>query len=179
MSGILDWTHATAAVGANGLAIDRSATTDELRSAADSLGVLALARLDVDYRITQLSRARFRLRGELTARVVQACVVALDPVTADLVEPFDVEFWPADAVEAVKHKPKSVDQSVLDDDEPERIEDNAIDVGRIVYETLAAAIDPYPRSAGATLEVPEDHAATSAAVSHPFAVLANLKRDQK
>ncbi len=44
--------------------------------------------------------------------------------------------------------------------EIEPIEHGRIDVGRIVYETLSAAIDPYPRKAGA--EFAADEAGRSA-----------------
>ena len=34
----------------------------------------------------------------------------------------------------------------------EPIEHGTIEVGRVVFETLSAALDPYPRKSGATLE---------------------------
>jgi len=52
-----------------------------------------------------------------------------------------------------------------------------IAVGRVVFESLAAAIDPFPRKPGATLDLQQSPSADAAddKPANPFAVLANLK----
>ena len=183
--GQLDWTHLTAAIPAQGLDMRRSATAEQRQAVAAALELLGLERLDVRYRITQAARGRFRLTGKLKARVVQACIITLEPVSADLAEPFDAEFWPADAMpDATAVAPPAGDRAVLEDDGPEPIEHNQIDAGRIVFEALATALDPYPRAPGAALEWPEpaveDGAANGApATGNPFAALAKLKSPGK
>ena len=206
MTNPLDWTHPTAAIPATGLDAHRKASAAEGAAVAAAADILGVERLEARYRITQAARGRYLLEGKIRARVVQACVVTLDPVTAELAEPFSVEFWPAEAPErkakaasALAPEPKSkaapapapewkskaapapgavVEREVFGDDEPERIENNAIDAGRIVFETLVTALDPYPRAPGAELELPGDASGAGsddAKPDHPFAALAKLK----
>jgi hypothetical protein len=58
--------------------------------------------------------------------------------------------------------------------EPEPIVGGKIDAGRIVFESLAAAIDPYPRLPDAEFEGPLS-APEGGKPESPFAVLASLK----
>jgi hypothetical protein len=50
-----------------------------------------------------------------------------------------------------------------------------IDAGRIVFETLSASVDPYPRRAGAQFEGEELGDAAAPGASGPFAALKKLK----
>ena len=56
----------------------------------------------------------------------------------------------------------------------EPIEHGRIDVGRIVYETLSAAVDPYPRKAGAEFAADEVGGPLVGDYG-PFAALKKLK----
>jgi hypothetical protein len=61
--------------------------------------------------------------------------------------------------------------------DPEPIVAGQIAVGRVVYECLAAAIDPFPRAPGAALDrtstAPDG--GSSAKPESPFAVLAKIR----
>ena len=61
--------------------------------------------------------------------------------------------------------------------DPEPIVAGQIDVGRVVFECLAAAIDPFPRKPDAALDRSTSAAADGGAgkPESPFAVLANVK----
>jgi hypothetical protein len=48
-------------------------------------------------------------------------------------------------------------------------------VGRIVYETVSAALDPYPRKSGAEFTWSDPREAEAAARANPFALLKKLK----
>ena len=50
-----------------------------------------------------------------------------------------------------------------------------IDVGRVVFETLSAALDPYPRKNGASLEWQDPESAEGVGASGPFGALKKLK----
>jgi hypothetical protein len=167
----LDWSHATADVPEDGLRVERSATAQELAALTAALEVLAFARLDVRYAIEPLPGGRYRMSGEVAAALEQSCVVTLEPVPAEIVESFDVEFWPAGTLAA--SRPATSDHSAFAPDDPEPIENHRLAVGRVIYETLAAAIDPYPRASGVEFEGAESPKGSGAA--NPFAVLEKWK----
>ena len=117
---------------------------------------------------------RFRLRragaavladGALDARVVQSCVVSLEPVEQEVHELFTLRFVPSG--------------EEREDDDPEApdelpYEGGRIDLGEAAAEQLALALDPYPRRPDAVLEAGGEEDGTA----NPFAGLAWLKRAQ-
>lgn len=169
-----EWTHTTASIPDNGLEVRRAADAVQCGEIAAELDLVSLDRLETAYRIEHLAGGRFHLKGEVQARVTQACVVTLDPIVSNLNAPFDVEFWPADEiVDEVEGE-----REALEADPPEPIERHRIAAGRIIFETLAAAIDPFPRLPDAELERTEAGGETPAE-QHPFAALAKWKPGDK
>jgi uncharacterized metal-binding protein YceD (DUF177 family) len=109
-----------------------------------------------------------RVTGHIEAHVVQTCVVTLEAFATHVSEPFALDFS--------RHRVEEQDGIDLDMDAepPEPIEDGIIDIGELVAQYLSLALDPYPRSPGATL--PPDDDAEGSPLS-PFAVLAALKKN--
>lgn len=178
----LDWLHKANDIPAAGLECSRRASEAERVAIAEALTLLALKRLDVHYRICPLKRDRFLLRGELSADIEQICSVSLDPLEVTVEAQIEVEFWSADKLpkQAVLGE-NDTDFDPFAADDPEPISAGKLEVGRIVYEQLASAIEPYPRHADAELEqdqaplAPEGGAASDP--GNPFAVLSKLKSD--
>ena len=173
MSGTLTWDHAVADIPESGLSTVRRATPDELELIVRALGLITCSSLTATYTIQPTGGGHYRLNGRLEASLEQACVVTLEPVAEQVDETFEVAFWPED------HIPAPASGAIDLDDEPELepIVNGQIGVGRVVYECLAGAIDPFPRKADAALE----RVAASPAGSNdgkgesPFAVLAKIK----
>ena len=77
--------------------------------------------------------------GRLRADVTQACVASGDPVSASIDEPFTLRFVPAsDPVEEIELAAADLDEIGYDG--------NAIDLGEAAAQTLALALDPFPRA---------------------------------
>jgi uncharacterized metal-binding protein YceD (DUF177 family) len=164
----LDWGHKVVDVPAAGFRHEREATESERQAIAGALGLLALNHLSARYRIEAISGGAW-LSGKISADVDQACVVTLEPVNARIEELFDVEFWPH--LEAGGNDEEA---SVLDAPEVEKFEHGIIPAGRIIFETLAASLDPYPRREGVEFNW-QDPLATEPEKASPFAVLSKLK----
>lgn len=175
---LADWVHAITEVPAHGLDVERQADTSERIALAAALDIVALELLTVTYRIKPFGTGRYRLTGSLQADVTQACIVTLAPVAARIREEIAEEFWPAAELGEVTAG-EAAEHEALAAPVHEPIEDGAIAVGRIVYEQLATAIDPYPRAPGATFawsDAPDKGAEPpSAPADHPFAALKRLK----
>lgn len=172
MSELLAWHYKVDDVGAAGLAEVRVATPDERKALAAALDILSVEKLTADLRISGLAGGRYRLHGHLTAEVVQACVVSLEPVQGTVDEDIDVEFWPADDIGPLAEG----EHSVLEGEVPEPIEFGRINAGRVVYEVLAAGLDPYPRAPDADFkDVAVGPGGQQGARISPFEALAKLK----
>lgn len=168
----LDWSHDTEEIHAGGLEQVRMATEAERAAVAAALGILACEQIRFSYRLTRAADDGYRMKGRLLADVAQACVITLAPVHETIDIEIKVEFRPSD--ELATAAGGSVD--LEDDTEYEPIEGKRLDVGRVVFEELAANLNPYPRRRGAEFVAPDQEVTdTSASVPNPFAVLEKLK----
>jgi len=115
-----------------------------------------------------------RVTGQLQARVVQVCVVTLEPFESAVREEIEVDYAEAGAAEADDVSPGE-EIEITDLDAPDSIVDGRIDVGAVTAEFLALALDPYPRKPDARLdfEEPDERAAS------PFAALKALARPER
>ena len=137
-------------MGPNGAALEIVASDSERAALAKRFGFLDLpafsARVSVDRRLGGQVVVEGRLRG----RLVQACVLTLEPVPQDLDEAFRIVFKQDLADD---HDPESGEALLnAQADAPEPLEGNVLDVGEIVAEQLSLAADPYPRRSGVKLE---------------------------
>ena len=166
-------------MGPSGAALEITPSDSERAALAKRFGFLGLpvfsARVTVDRRVGGQVVVEGRLRG----RIVQACVLTLDPVTQDLDDTFRIVFK---ADMADDRDPES-GEAVLNAqaDAPEPLLGNMLDVGEIVAEQLSLAADPYPRRPGAKLEdvLPRPRGGSRKGPAeqrrHPFAGLAALR----
>jgi len=169
----LVWEHAAHHIPDAGLSRKRAAEPEELAAVARALDLVACSSLQAEYTITPSVQGRYHVFGTLRAEVGQACGVTLEPITSTIEQRFDVSFWPADDMPA----PVSGEMSLDDEIDPEPIVAGQIAVGRVVFECLAAAIDPFPRQPDATLDrtstAPEG--GSDGKPESPFAVLAKIR----
>jgi uncharacterized metal-binding protein YceD (DUF177 family) len=156
---------------AAGRQVRASASDDERSAIAGFLEVSGVPRLDVD--LTALPfRDGIRVSGRLRAEVVQPCVVTFVPVHQKIDEPVDRVFLPG-REKAATQAQGEVFVDLEDDDAPDYFEGPEVDLSDLVLETLALAIDPYPRAPGASLDdvLPQ----ADSGEESPFASLKSLK----
>lgn len=170
MSEPLSWSYRAAEIAEAGLRERRTATAEELVEIARVLDVLSCESVTAEYVIRPIGRGHYRLKGEVSAQLTQACVVTLEPISQRLDAAFDVEFWPAGTLPVVGEE----EVEVLASAEIEPIEHGRIDAGRIVFETLSASLDPYPRKPGVAF-AGETTDSLEAGKESPFAALKTLK----
>jgi uncharacterized metal-binding protein YceD (DUF177 family) len=130
--------------------------------------------LNDSFTLKRVRRDLVRVKGRLSAELVQACVVTLDPVPARIDERFEVDF-----VEDAQPAVADLELDVEGAEAPEPAPDGRIDLGELAAEQLGLAIDPYPRKADAAVpaEWTTETAAepTPVARPNPFAELEKLK----
>ncbi|PWB82394.1 MAG: hypothetical protein C3F11_12195 [Methylocystaceae bacterium] len=178
---------AAADVPENGLDVSIAAEAGERAALARADGLNALSRLEADLHVAREGAGGLRVTGELRADIRQTCVVSLEEFDATVVEPIDLRFAPPapveDAPRGDRHwrdrrtgsapEPKEEKTSrhivALDDDAPDPLIEGRVDLGSVVAEFLALALDPYPRKPGASFA--ESAAAGEPETASPFAGL--------
>jgi len=127
-----------------------TADARERAALARRLGLLDLARLDVAGDVTSIRGGTVvQLTAHMSAEATQACVVTLAPVSQQIETDFlrlyadDANAEPALGLEVHFHET---------DDDIDPLENGRLDVGEAAAEQLALELDPYPRSAEATLD---------------------------
>ena len=164
------WNEPVRNIPEAGLERTRGLSAAETEALVRELDLLSIPAFEASYRIRPSVQGRYLLKGRLRAVVEQTCVVSLKPFRSTIEEELDVAFWPSAALAA----PEGGAIDIEDEEEPEPIEDGVLPVARVVFETLAAGVDPFPRAPDAKLDwtPPAD---ADAKVS-PFAALAKLKK---
>jgi uncharacterized metal-binding protein YceD (DUF177 family) len=147
-------------VGPDGRREVLEANEAERAALARRLGIPAVERLRAELLLRPETDGAVRAEGRLDAAVVQTCVVTLEPVAQRVEEAVALRLLPAG------REPRD------EADEPDEIatQGGVADLGEVVAEQLALALDPYPRAPGAVLP-----AEASDLSSHPMAALAKLR----
>ncbi len=148
------------------------ANAEERAAVAGRLGLRALDRFSAQVVVERLEPGKLRLSGRIQARAVQICVVSLEPVAAEIAEPFAILY----AAEESAAPGDEILVEIEEDESPEPLVGGVIDIGEAVTQQLALALDPYPRKPGAIVPGAAAGEADSAARG-PFAALASLKKD--
>lgn len=144
-----------------------AAGADERAALARRFAIDAVGRLEGSFALRR-EAAGVIVRGRVRAAVVQGCVVTGDPVPLAIDEPVALRF--------VRAADASSDEIELDADALDTIAHDgaAIDLGEIAAETMALALDPYPRAPGAA-EALRAYGVISEDEAGPFGALAGLK----
>lgn len=138
---------------------------------AGRLEISAIDRLEARLRLTRF-RGGLRVEGRLEARTIQPCVVTFVPVPQEIDEPIDRIFLPASEQPKTGTAHAEVFVDLEADEMPDYFEGHEIDLSEALVETLALALDPYPRAEGVSLadmEVPAEGTDES-----PFGALKSL-----
>jgi uncharacterized metal-binding protein YceD (DUF177 family) len=166
-------------MGASGAALEIIASESERAALARRFGFLGLPAFSARVSVERRPGSQIVVEGRLRGRVVQACILTLDPMTQELDEAFRIVFKQGLAEE---HDPESGEALLsAQADAPEPLQGNLLDVGEIVAEQLSLAAEPYPRRPGVKLEdvLPKPRQGGRPGRNeqrrHPFAGLAALR----
>ena len=135
-------------IGRDGLKISVSADKDERDLLARRFCVSEIKKLDADiYLVRRASRDEsVYVDVHFFADLVQNCVVSLRPIEKNITNRFSVVF--ASEADGV---PGSESFTIEDSDPPEVFSEGQLEIGGLVAEYLALALDPYPRHPDAVL----------------------------
>ncbi|NQV80905.1 MAG: DUF177 domain-containing protein [Alphaproteobacteria bacterium] len=156
-------------IGSGGRSFEFAADDGQRVALGARLGLQDVLKFAVSGDVCTLDDGRTLLvRGKFSAVVVQNCVVTLDPVESSLEDTFELRYIPAADWTAEMQREIEVSP---DESDVEPLEGSSIDLGTVVVEYLALALDPYPRRSG--VEFTFD--AAPGDEQGPFAGLAKLR----
>lgn len=150
--------------------IDLVADETECAAIRDRLGLVSLDRLEA-HACLDRDGSRVRACGRVRASLEQCCIATGGPVPEHIDEPFDILFLAEPKADG------GDDEVELSQDECDTVfyDGGAIDLGSAIADTLALAMNPYPRSAEADAALREAGVLSEIEAS-PFAALAKLKK---
>lgn len=156
---------------AAGRDLELAPSAEEREAIAAQLGLASVDSLEVKLHAVKF-RGGVRVTGRLAAAVTQPSVVTLDPVQQEISEPIDRIFLPGGEKPYAGPADAEVFVDLEGEDMPDHFQGTEADLSDLVIETLALAIDPYPRAGGEALDLPPD---TGSEEDSPFAALKSLK----
>ena len=157
-----------------GFDLEIVATPEERAAVARRLGLRSLSALTATLSLHRESGDIWHATGQYAARLEQECVVTLEPVPTAIAENIAGVYGPAAALAAAGGDEISdgLDEII------EPITNGMIDLGELVTQHLAMALDPYPRSPNAKNALPEA-ASGEKDRQKPFANLASLMQQKQ
>lgn len=171
--GVFSHVLAVDTVPDTGLEISLRASEAECAALARAGGLAEILDFEADFDVRKQSRTRFKVVGRLRARVMQTCIVSLEPFETLIQADIDVDFAPPGAAAGHASKPAAF---LGGEDPPDPIIDGKIDLGALAAEFLILNLDDYPRKPGAAFEGAAAGGDSPEAKS-PFAILRQRSLD--
>lgn len=125
-------------------AISVTADEAERTALARRFRIVSVGRLEAEALVTRIGDI-VSASGRIVADVIQPCVASGEDVPEKIDEPFTLRFVPLTGDDSVEEEIE-LDEGALDD---LTYSGSNIDLGEAVAQTLALALDPYPRAANA------------------------------
>jgi len=159
----------------NGADYDISASESECAGLAERFGLVRIDGLNAKFCLEARACGAVRLSGRITARVIQTCVVTLEPVEESVDVGLNIVF----RRDFEDIAPEG--QEVINEADFEPLMGDSLDIGAIAAEEMALSLNPYPRAASAPMVGPDgDEAPEELPRERPFAALeALLPKDAK
>ena len=154
-------------IGDDARTIEIDADAQERAALAKRFDLIGIERLTGKFTIRR-DAAGIVAEGRVTAAVTQACSITGDPLPATVDEPVALRF--------VAEEDSGQDEVELGDSDIDVIphDGGTIDLGEVAAETMALALDPFPRGPNAEV-VLKEAGVLSEEQAGPFGALAGLK----
>ena len=175
-------------LGRDGVALEITADAHERAALAERFDLVAVDSLTATVTLKRDEADQMvQLRGNLSAEVVQSCVITLEPVPGHVDGVVEV-IYSADENGgwAVRDMAPDADIAPGEDDLPELLEGDEIDIGEVVAEHFGLNLNPYPRRPGVVFcdeegtaqdDAHDDADDENPDRASPFAVLRDFKTD--
>lgn len=186
-----EWSHLIVSddVGTACLRVKISPKADIFPVLCRRLGVYSIESLTTDLELRRNSINKvIHIKGSISAKIHQKCVVTAEPVQETIEDTFDAWFEdPNQTVsfekarrERMSRKEQDKQPMIDEADDPEAVIDGKIDLGELVIQHLSLALVPYPRIDGAVYGEGSSTLkdAPEGTYDNPFAALKDWKKNE-
>ena len=150
-----------------------SAESQECDDLARRFGLPALHALSAELRVSRWRGEGLKIKGLFTLDMDQTCVVSLEVFRSTLSDEFEGYFLPAGTS-------AGANRAMIEEGDAEPFENGIIDMGEVVAEAVALALDPYPKKPGVAfsnvIADEERSPVDNGTESNPFAGLERLRK---
>ncbi|WP_156851315.1 YceD family protein [Bartonella refiksaydamii] len=163
---------------AKGIRVHICANQRECAHLAKNHDLVEVKMCEGKFHIFPWKKRGVRIKGLLRARIMQLCVVTLEPLENILRENIEVVFVPEDSNLMKPKMSEDTGELFLDVeglDIPEVFYGDKIDIGAVMEEFFELSINHYPRKEGVKMRVFEDLEEAEQKLS-PFSVLKSWKQ---
>jgi uncharacterized metal-binding protein YceD (DUF177 family) len=154
---------------------DIKATKEQRIKLASRFGLIELKSFHANFKASLLpSELCILVEGDFKAKVVQQCVVTLEPVSSDVKGILYCKYSESPEIEGTG----PIDFDLMTEEPTELIVDGQFDVGIILSEQLGLELNSFPRSSGISFDAPSDFSFANKLEkrgSNPFDVLKKFK----
>ncbi len=151
--------------------IEARATPAECAALAAAFDLPAVLSVEAALAARPRPRGGLALEGRVAARLRRLCVVTGGLFDQDFAEPVSRRYRPGPA----RADAGAVEVGALDEDGPDPLPPEGVDLLDLVRETLALGLDPHPRAPNADIAALDYQPEADAEPAGPFAALAGLK----
>lgn len=153
----------------------------ELSQIVDHLDVEAVESISSNMEIKQWSSGGIVVLGDFNTSVIQNCASTNDPTEFSYSGEFKRYFIPEP--KAASHIPDIIDGEMVldpeDDDYPDVLETDVLNLWEVLIEELNLEIDPYPRSIDAKPHGNDEETQSQEPTHNPFSDLKALMTEKK
>lgn len=161
-----------------GMQVRLAANEKELKLLAKAHGLESVLSFEAELVVGKWRSDGVKVTGSVAARVIQNCIVSLEPIENAVKNTIDAILVPENS--KLARIPDPATHELLIDfegpDAPETFNDDQIDVGALAEEFFELAIDPYPRKPGAEFDAVIESDAPEPEKPSAFAKLAEFRK---
>ncbi len=151
--------------------IEARATPAECDGLAAAFDLSAVLSAEAALTARPRPKGGLALEGRVAARLRRLCVVTAEFFDQDFDEPVSRRYLPG----VVESNAGEVEVGALEEDGPDPLPVEGVDLLELVRETLALGLDPHPRAPDADIAELDYETEADTTPEGPFAALAGLK----
>jgi len=154
-------------------------TEAERRTAAEAYNIPDIRSMTARFTLRPWGKSGVMVSGNIAGELVQTCIVTLEDFVASFHEEVEIAFQPETSSRGRRsgNDAVEIEIDIEANDPPEPLIDGAVDLGAIICEHLALAIDPFPRKPGVEFFREEEAETEVEEKPSPFQKLEALKKE--